>query len=240
MGRDEGGERLVPGPPLAARWEVIARIASGLSHDVRNPLNALAIHLEVLADKLRRDGQGTLPAHLEKNLVAARAQVGRVDGIVRRFADFAGAREFGRGGVAARPLLEDVAGLCTHEAGRHGVALAVEADEGLHLEASGPALAQALVALVIGLLDGGLEGGRLVLGAWVRAGQAELRLAPEAGGLAPEAARAAVAGAGEGRGAVEAIVAAVGGEVAVEVDNGAAVVLRLPRERRERSGATAT
>jgi two-component system sensor histidine kinase HydH len=237
MGRDEEGERPVTGPPLAARWEAIARIAAGLSHDVRNPLNALAIHLEVLADKLRRDGQGALPAHLEKNLLAARAQVGRVDGIVRRFAEFAGARDFGRDGVAARALLEDVAGLCHHEAGRHGVALAVEAEEDMEVRASGPALAQVLVGLVIGLLDAGLEGGRLVLSARARAEWVEFRLAVESGSIAPAVARAVVEGSGEGRGAVEAIVGAAGGEVAIETNDGAAVVLRLPRGRRERSGA---
>lgn len=239
MGREERGEHLGAAPSLGARWEAIARLASGLSHDVRNPLNALAIHLEVLADKLRRDGRGAIPAHLEKNLAAARAQVNRVDGIVRRFADFAAARDFGGTGVEARALVEEVAGLCLYEAGRHGVAITAVAADDLFVRGSGPALAQALVAVVLGLLDSGLEGGRLALTATPRGEGAEIRIAVEGDGLDPAAARAAVAGRERSRGSIEEIVAGAGGEVAVEVERGAAVVLRLPLGRRERSGAVA-
>jgi signal transduction histidine kinase len=240
MGRDEAEGRRPVGPPLGARWDAISRVAAGLSHEVRNPLNALAIHLEVLADKLKRDGGGTVPEHLQKNLAAARAQVMRIDGIVRRFADFAGAREFGTGRVEVRTLIEEAAGLCRHEVGRHGIELTVAAPAGLDLAASGPALAQALVGLVVGLADAGVGGGRLVLSARTDGEKAAIVVAEEGGGLDLSVARAAIAGEGEGRGAIERIVGEAGGEVAVEpAGTGAAVVLRLPLARRERSGAVA-
>jgi signal transduction histidine kinase len=58
-----------------------------LLHDVRNPLNALSIHLEVLTEKLKGD-TGQVPASQEKNLKSMREQIQRVDGILRRFAEF--------------------------------------------------------------------------------------------------------------------------------------------------------
>lgn len=239
MGRDEAGARRPGGPTMGARWDAISRIAAGLSHEVRNPLNALAIHLEVLADKLRRDGGGEVPEHLQKNLAAARAQVARIDGVVRRFADFAGVRDFAAGPVDVRTLIEEVAGLCRHEAGRHGVELTAVAPEGLDLAASGPALAQALVVLLLDLADAGV-GGRLIVSARADGGRAAIAVAEEGGGLDLSVARAAVAGEGEGRGSIERIVAEAGGEVAVEAaGTGAVVVLRLPLARRERSGAVA-
>lgn len=237
MGRDEAAERGASSPLPAARWDAISRIAAGLSHEVRNPLNALAIHLEVLADKLRAGG--SIPAHLEKNLVAARAQVSRVDGIVRRFTEFAAARDFAPAQLDARSLVEEVAGLCRHEAGRHGVEFLAMAPEGLLLE-GGPLLTQVLVALAIGILDGGVGGGRLLLAARAEGDRAAISLGLEGGGLDLPVARAAIAGSGVGRGSIEGIVAQLDGEVTVEAAGaGVTVTLRVPLARRERSGAVA-
>jgi signal transduction histidine kinase len=58
-----------------------------LLHDVRNPLNALAINAEVLSQKLK-GADGLVPAGQEKNLKAIREQVQRVDAVLRRFAQF--------------------------------------------------------------------------------------------------------------------------------------------------------
>lgn len=240
MGRDEASRRRAGLPPPGARWETISRVAGGVSHEVRNPLNALAIHLEVLADKLRRDGGGEVQAHLAKNLQAARQQVARVDAVVRRFADFAAARDFDGGEADARSLVEAVVGLCRHEAGRRGVELTAVAPDGLVLAAGDPALCQTLVALVLGLLDAGVGGGRLVLQAREDGDGGAIVVAEEGGGLDVAVARAAIAGTGEGRGSIEETVAECGGTVAVEATaTGAAVVLRLPLSRRERSGAVA-
>jgi signal transduction histidine kinase len=78
-----GGEVLVN----SVRYGVAATLMDSLLHDARNPLNALAINLEVLTEKLRLDG-GQLPASHEKNLKAMREQIGRMDGLLRQFADF--------------------------------------------------------------------------------------------------------------------------------------------------------
>jgi len=56
-------------------------------HDARNPLNAMAINLEVLHEKLK-DETGAVDPALEKNLRAMREQVYRVDLTLRTFADF--------------------------------------------------------------------------------------------------------------------------------------------------------
>lgn len=58
-----------------------------LVHDVRNPLNALSINLDVLTEKLRRE-QGEIPAAQEKNLKVMREQIFRVDAILKHFAEF--------------------------------------------------------------------------------------------------------------------------------------------------------
>lgn len=76
----------------AARNAVTGRLFDSLLHDVRNPLNALSINLDVLTEKLRRE-QGEIPPAQEKNLKVMREQVFRVDGILKRFAEFIAPRD---------------------------------------------------------------------------------------------------------------------------------------------------
>ncbi len=71
----------------AARYGAVPTLMDSLLHDVRNPLNALSIHLEVLSEKLKVD-TGQVPPAQEKNLRAMREQIQRVDGILRRFSSF--------------------------------------------------------------------------------------------------------------------------------------------------------
>jgi signal transduction histidine kinase len=71
----------------AARYGAVPTLMDSLLHDVRNPLNALSIHLEVLSEKLKAE-TGQVPPSQEKNLRAMREQIQRVDGILRRFAEF--------------------------------------------------------------------------------------------------------------------------------------------------------
>jgi signal transduction histidine kinase len=75
-----------------------------LLHDVRNPLNALSINLEVLSEKLKGE-TGQVPASQEKNLKAMRDQIHRVDGILRQFSDFI----VMRGGLPGEAALSDLA-----------------------------------------------------------------------------------------------------------------------------------
>jgi signal transduction histidine kinase len=70
----------------AARFALTSRLFDSLLHDVRNPLNALSINLDVLTEKVRGP-DGRVPPALEKNLKAMRDQIFRVDGILRQFAE---------------------------------------------------------------------------------------------------------------------------------------------------------
>jgi signal transduction histidine kinase len=53
-----------------------------LVHDVRNPLNALAINVEILQEKLARAAGGEVPPAQAKNLQAMREQIARVNGML--------------------------------------------------------------------------------------------------------------------------------------------------------------
>lgn len=115
--RDSIGEGASAERARAWRSRRVADLSSGIAHEVRNPLNAMAIHLEVLADKLR-DSDGKLPESIHPNLDAIRNQIHRLDRMIRRFADFAQGRTPDR---ALSAILETAVALCSFPMRRLGL-----------------------------------------------------------------------------------------------------------------------
>jgi len=72
----------------SVRWSSAVRLMDSLVHDVRNPLNALAINVEILHEKLGRAAGGEVPPAQAKNLQAMREQIARVNGMLGDFARF--------------------------------------------------------------------------------------------------------------------------------------------------------
>ena len=145
----------------AARGAAIARLSAGVAHDLRNPLNALAIQLELIADKVKGLAGGEVPATLQKNLASARGQISRFDAILRRFAEWAAEaepREQDAASVAA-----DVFALCGHELRRAGVAHEVRCGEGLSLRTGRGGVVDALVLLCLSAAERGRPGAPLRL-----------------------------------------------------------------------------
>lgn len=66
------------------RLNALTLLAAGVAHEIGNPLNSLDIHLQLLGRKFRK-----LPARdrapLEENLATARAEIQRLDAILKQF-----------------------------------------------------------------------------------------------------------------------------------------------------------
>jgi signal transduction histidine kinase len=90
-------------------------LASAMAHEVRNPLNSMAIHVELLTTRLPRAAAvpasaptGGAPAPAEAaahSLAVLRHEIERIDGILQRYLEYAGAREGERRPVAVDALL---------------------------------------------------------------------------------------------------------------------------------------
>ncbi len=73
---------------IADRSRLLERIAVGLAHEGKNPLHNMALHLQLMTEKLADpERQGGSP--IEKHLAALRDGIGRVDGLLRVFGEFA-------------------------------------------------------------------------------------------------------------------------------------------------------
>ncbi len=113
----------------AARYSAIPTLMDSLLHDVRNPLNALSINLEVLSEKLKGE-TGAVPPSQEKNIKAMRDQIQRVDGILRQFSDFIVLRRGAPGDASLSDVARRSLEVLAHESRRRRLKLqaAIEPD----------------------------------------------------------------------------------------------------------------
>jgi nitrogen-specific signal transduction histidine kinase len=139
----------------------VARLAGGVAHEVKNPLNAMALQIALLTDKVGAAGE-PLASACANNLASLRNQIGRVNDVVRRLVDVsdpAPATAFDAGALAA-----DIASLFGHEARRRRVVLACDAPAGtVHARGDAGRVARVLLGLVWRALARPPEGSRLAL-----------------------------------------------------------------------------
>lgn len=122
----------------AARYGAVPALMDSLLHDVRNPLNALAINLEVLTEKLKAE-TGQVPPSQEKNIKAMREQIQRVDGMLRRFSEFIVVRGGTSGEVSLSETAKRALEVLSHESRRRrlNVQTAIEPDVRVRLQDTG-------------------------------------------------------------------------------------------------------
>ncbi|WP_338866710.1 sensor histidine kinase [Myxococcus stipitatus] len=233
---------------LARRAQVTEKLAAvgtmtaGLSHEIRNPLNAAALQLSVLERRVRRlpDGQqGTL---LEP-LLLVRDEIRRLDHILEDFLQFARPREFRPGSVDVKALVRRVVDLLSSQAETRKVALTQVVPEAALPSLAGEEerLRQVLINLCLNALESTPTGGQVTLSVGLEDGRVWLTVDDTGPGV-PEAVRDRIfepffttkaQGSGLGLPIVHAIVTQHGGtlEVGSAPSGGARFLLKLPVAR---------
>ncbi len=95
---------------LSRRMAAIGRLTSGVGHEVKNPINAIVVHLELLKSKL---GQSEGPA--TRHLDVIDAEIRRLDRVVQTLVDFARPVEVQLREQDLRPVIGDVLALAADE-----------------------------------------------------------------------------------------------------------------------------
>src|SRR5439155_15851074 len=105
----------------------LQHLAAAMAHEVRNPLNSMAIHVELLEGRLRKEGAG---AELLKSLTVMTQEIERVDKILEQYLTYAGPSEAARAPVQAKALLGAVLERVSPAAKKRGVAIEVKSEGG--------------------------------------------------------------------------------------------------------------
>ena len=161
----------------------LGRLTSGVTHEVKNPLNAMRIHLELLKARLGN----TNPAARENVDVIAH-EIQRLDRVVQGFLKFVRPEEVNLAPVDVGALLAEVARLMTPDAARTGTRIALDVTPDLPT-VSGDAglLQQACTNLVTNAIQAMPNGGVVTLGACRgKDGGIEVRVRDEGVGIAAE------------------------------------------------------
>jgi len=95
---------------LSRRMAAIGRLTSGVGHEVKNPINAIVVHLELLKAKLG-ESNGPATRHLE----VIDAEIRRLDRVVQTLVDFARPVEVQLREQDLRPVIGDVLALAADE-----------------------------------------------------------------------------------------------------------------------------
>ncbi|HEX8954501.1 MAG TPA: HAMP domain-containing sensor histidine kinase [Polyangia bacterium] len=124
----------------------LQHLAAAMAHEVRNPLNSMAIHVELLEGRMRKEGAGP---EILKSLTVLAAEIDRVDKILEQYLGYAGPTEAARAPVQARLLLASVLERVRGEAERRGVTVKLTDGEGAdeRWAVDADALTEALVAV---------------------------------------------------------------------------------------------
>ena len=103
---------------LSRRMAAIGRLTSGVGHEVKNPINAIVVHLELLKTKL---GDTSAPAM--RHLEVIEAEIHRLDRVVQTLVDFSRPVELQLREQDLRPVIADVLTLAAEDLFRNNVTL---------------------------------------------------------------------------------------------------------------------
>jgi signal transduction histidine kinase len=136
----------------AQHMAAVGTLTAGLSHEIRNPLNAAALQLAVLERRVRR-----LPSEAQEGaldpLSLVREEIRRLDHLLEDLLQYARPREFERKPVEMGALVERVAQLLASDADSRGVTLVRSVEPGVVARGDEMRLREVILNLVLNALD---------------------------------------------------------------------------------------
>jgi signal transduction histidine kinase len=164
----------------ARKFEALSKITGGVGHEIRNPLNAATIHLELLRIRL-----ADVPEALE-HLQVISTQIRRMNEVVQGLIKFNRVDALELQPVALAPLMEDILPVVLAEAEKNRVEVRVDVPRDLP-PANGDAdlLRQAFLNLALNACQAMPRGGRLRIAARIAEGRLEVRFEDTGVGISP-------------------------------------------------------
>jgi signal transduction histidine kinase len=179
----ETAARLEQEMEVSRRLAAIGKLTAGVGHEVKNPINAMVVHLELLKGKLAGSELPGAQRHVE--ILAGEMQ--RLDRVVQTLADFSRPIELHLADIDLRSLIDAVVELTNAEMAAQRVEVRVEVpDEQVCVRVDGEMIRQALLNLVLNAMQAMPQGGTLRLALRRERQFAVLEVADQGEGIAPE------------------------------------------------------
>src|SRR3984893_11094088 len=147
---------------ISRRLSASGRITRGVAHEVKNPINAIVLHLQLLQNKLQQDDPDT-----RRHMDIIGNEIHRLDRVVQILVDFTRPRHLRLEDVDLRGILESVSVLAAPDAARHRVRVVLELpkkeDGALMVRVDSDLMKQAILNLVLNGVQSMTAGGTLTL-----------------------------------------------------------------------------
>ena len=142
---------------LSRRLAAIGRLTSGVAHEVKNPINAIVVHLEVLRQKLKEIDPDT-----RRHMDVIGSEIQRLDRVVQTLVDFSRPVELRLGDMDLRKLVDEVVLLASPAAEQNQVRIERQiSQEALPARIDADLVKQAVLNIVINGVQAMPGGGAL-------------------------------------------------------------------------------
>jgi signal transduction histidine kinase len=166
----------------ADRLAAISRISGGVAHEVKNPLNAILLHVEVARTRLAR-GETDVTPQME---VISR-EILRLDRVVKTFLDFTRPVELNYRVVSLAEVLSEIVELARPQAEAEKIHMdVVLCPDGVEVRLDRDLFKQAVLNVVVNAMQAMPGGGELRLECSSTGDTAEIRIADTGAGIPPE------------------------------------------------------
>lgn len=151
---------------ISRRLSASGRLTRGVAHEVKNPINAIVLHLQLLQNKLQQDDPDT-----RRHMDIIGSEIHRLDRVVQILVDFTRPRDLRLEDIDLRKILESVSVLAAPDAARHGVRVVLELpnqdplneNDVLIVRVDSDLMKQAILNLVINGVQSMTAGGTLTI-----------------------------------------------------------------------------
>jgi signal transduction histidine kinase len=146
-----------------AQIALLSRLAGTLSHEIRNPLNAIFLHTDILEEELRQPAAGDR-AQMEQSLATIKAEVTRLHDLMQDYLALARLSDLQREPENIAALLEDlILEMQGHAVARQVMFRCEGLDDVGVMTVHQSLLRRALLNLLLGMLDTLPAGGTLTM-----------------------------------------------------------------------------
>ncbi len=164
---------------VSTRLAAMSRLTGLVAHEIKNPLNSIALGLELLRDKMADEKQG--------QITVISQEIRRLDRVVKTFLDFTRPVDFTAENVNLATLAKEVASLVTPQAATQKVNVEFIAEpENIVIRADRDLLKQAILNVVMNGIEAMRGGGRLKVRASRQEGTSVLTIQDDGPGIPTE------------------------------------------------------
>ena len=174
---------------ISRRLSASGRLTRGVAHEVKNPINAIVLHLQLLQNKLQQDDPET-----RRHMDIIGDEIHRLDRVVQILVDFTRPQDLRLEDLDLRSVLDSVAVLATPDAARHKVRIVQDLPnpedarvDPLMVRVDSDLIKQAILNLVLNGVQSMTAGGTLTLKARREGEMVVAEVMDQGCGIPPEA-----------------------------------------------------